>query len=83
MTRNNFTVRRNEKNKAPCEQLAVVTLIYRKRLNTAHNRHFLEKLLQVRRFLPTCKSCGVLLPALLYIVRLRCLADHAVALQDE
>ncbi|MGZ5526720.1 MAG: hypothetical protein ACXWFF_17065 [Methylomonas sp.] len=39
-----------------------LTPFYRKLLNAAHNGHFLENMLNVRRLLSTRKRCGVLLP---------------------
>jgi hypothetical protein len=40
---------------------------YQKLLNAAHNGHFLDNMLNVRRLLPTRKNCGVLLPVLLIL----------------
>ncbi|MGZ5010045.1 MAG: hypothetical protein ACXV74_03680 [Methylobacter sp.] len=64
MTRNNLTAQGNEKSQAPCEQPTFITPFYRKLLNAAHNGHFFEKMLHIRRFLPTGKNRSVLLPIL-------------------
>jgi hypothetical protein len=64
MMRNDLTTRRNEQSKTTREQRVVVIPFYRKLMNAAHIGQFFDKLLPARRFLPTGKNCGVLLPAL-------------------
>ncbi|MFA6162251.1 MAG: hypothetical protein WC685_02360 [Methylobacter sp.] len=67
MTQNDLSAWRSKKSKALSKKWTVGTPTYRKILNVAHIGHFLEKIHHLWRFLPTMKSCGVLLPVLLVL----------------